>query len=152
MSLLTKTLCAWLLLLAVPLQGYAASTMLFCGPSHHNSASRMSPSAAGLNTKSPLKHDHGAAKHDHASHVHGQGKSTSDHATAVSPQQLASTQVADKHLPGKCSMCASCCGGAAMISTFTLPSLEPVSSVVEPLPLPLLVGIAAPGLERPPRA
>ena len=152
MSFLTKTFFAWLLMFAVPLQGYAASTILFCGPGHHTSASRMSPSAAELNTKSSVKNDHSVAHHDHASHMHGQGKSTSDQATAVSPQDHASTQVAGEHLADKCSMCAFCCGGAAMISTFTLPPLERASSMVEPLPQPLIVGITVHGLERPPRA
>ncbi|TSA11437.1 MAG: hypothetical protein D4R79_09525 [Comamonadaceae bacterium] len=35
MRKLTGTILAWLLLLAIPLQGYAATAMLFCGPGHH---------------------------------------------------------------------------------------------------------------------
>ena len=153
MPLLTKTLFAWLLMLAVPLQGYAASTMLFCGPAHHTASSRMPPSAAVLNTKkSSAKHDRSVAHHDHASHAHEQGKSSPVQVTAASPQDHASTQVAGKHLTGKCSMCAFCCGGAAIVSTVNLPPPEPASMVVEPLPQPLIVGVTVHGLERPPRA
>jgi hypothetical protein len=152
MSFLTKTLFAWLLMLAVPLQGYAASTMLFCGPGHHSSALRMSIGVTELSATDSASHGPGAARHDHASHVHEQVKSQADESTAASSQDQASTQVAGKHLTGKCSMCASCCGGAAMISTFSFPPLEPASSVVEVLPVPLITGIAVHGLERPPRA
>ena len=152
MSLLTKTFFAWLLMLAVPLQGYAASTMLFCGPGHHTSASRVPPSAAELNTKSSIKNDHNGAHHDRASHAHEQGKSPSDQATAASPQDHASTTTVGKHVSGKCSMCAYCCGGAAIVSTVNLPPLERARSMVEPLPQPLIVCVTVHGLERPPRA
>jgi hypothetical protein len=152
MSFLTKILFAWLLMLTVPLQGYAASTMWFCGPGQHTSTSRMSPSAGEMNTKGSVKHGHIAAHHDHASTVHEQVKFQSDLSTDASPQDHASTQTAGKHLTGKCSMCASCCGSAAIVSTFTLPPLEPVSSAVEALSLPTIIGIPVHGLERPPRA
>ena len=152
MSFSTKNLFTWLLLLAVPLQGYAASTMLICGQGHHASASRMTARIAEQNATSAANHDHSAAHQDHASHAHQHIKSQFDLENAASPQDHASTKVNGKHLSGKCSMCAFCCGGAAMISTFTLPPLERSSSMVEPLPQRLIVGVTVHGLERPPRA
>lgn len=35
MRKLTGTVLTWLLLLAIPLQGYAATAVSFCGPGHH---------------------------------------------------------------------------------------------------------------------
>ena len=141
-------------MLAVPLQGYAASTMLICGEGHHESASRMTARVAEQNAASAANHDHSAARQDHAAHAHAhqQIKSQFDLENAASPQDHAPTKVKGKHLSGKCSVCASCCGSAAMISTFVLPPLERASSMVEPLPLPLIVDITVHGFERPPRA
>ena len=139
-------------MVAVPLQGYAASAMLICGQGHHASASRMTARVAEQNATSAANHDHSAAHQDHASHAHQQIKSQFDLENAASPQDYASTKVKGEHVSGKCSMCAFCCGGAAMISTFTLPPLERSSSMVEPLPQRLIVGVTVHGLERPPRA
>ena len=152
MSFSTKNLFTWLLLLAVPLQGYAASTMLICGQGHHASASRTTARVAEQNATSAANHDHSAAHQDHASHAHQHIKSQFDLENAASPQDHALTKVKGKHLSGKCSVCASCCGSAAMISTFVLPPLERASSMVEPLPLPHIVDITIHGFERPPRA
>jgi hypothetical protein len=79
----------WLLMLAVPWQGIAAATMLLCEPSHH----RQQAAAA-------------AAVHDH------------HHADAGDAHEHPGT-----HTPGsadvsksKCSVCASCCPGMALLS------------------------------------
>jgi hypothetical protein len=91
----------WLLLLALPLQGFAAATMLHCGPNHH----RMSEASAPTASHDPAAHRH---------HTEG---------TAADPHAPASVAVAD---PGawphdlgtlakfKCSACAACCMGAAL--------------------------------------
>ena len=96
----------------------------------------MTAGVAEQNATSAANHDHSAARQDHASHAHQQIKSQFDLENAASPQDHASTKVKGKHLSGKCSVCASCCGSAAMISIFVLPPLERASSMVEPLPLP----------------
>nr|WP_316639745.1 hypothetical protein [uncultured Roseateles sp.] len=51
MSKIWRIAVAWLLALALPVQGYAAQTMLLCGPAHHQQSA--------------------AAAHDHAAHGHG---------------------------------------------------------------------------------
>ena len=77
---------AWLLLAAIPLQGMAAASMLFCGSQAHEAAA----AAHGHDSA----HDHG----DVASHVHGDAH---DGATVG-------------HTDVTCSVCASCCSGAAI--------------------------------------
>jgi hypothetical protein len=91
-----RIVAAWLLALALPVQGIAATTMFACGPGHDASAGH-APSAL----------HHGAIEHeshDHAGHaadghpmdpVHASGEDASGDA-------------------GTCSACASCCLGAAI--------------------------------------
>ncbi len=50
MSTLWRIALTWLLALALPVQGYAAQTMLLCGPAHHRSQASEAHAAHG--------HDH----------------------------------------------------------------------------------------------
>ena len=95
MSRVLRTVIACLLLVALPLQGYAAGAMLFCG--------------AGDAHTSVLAHHHddsteherdGAHDHDAGAGAHAAGDPT-------------------PHDPmhGTCSACASCCSAAALPST-----------------------------------
>ena len=123
----------WLLLLALPLQGYAAVTMMHCGPSHH----RMIESV-------------GAALHEHhaASAAH-------PHATGVAQADALDDASSAGHLMKlskfKCSACASCCVGAA------LPTAALEFDPVAPAPAPTFsvpashVAFLTDGPDRPPR-
>jgi hypothetical protein len=95
---LVKSFVVWFLLLAVPFQGFASATMLFCAPIQAP-ASRMQAAAAD--------HDHAAMMAEH----HGAG-----HQAAMTDD--ASDQAADpasaQHDGGKCTTCAACCVGASM--------------------------------------
>jgi hypothetical protein len=77
----------WLLMLAVPWQGIAASTMLLCEPSHHR------PQAAA------------AAAHDHH---HADAGDAHKHPGA---HRSGSADMSKS----KCSICASCCSGMALL-------------------------------------
>lgn len=77
----------WLLMLAIPWQGMAASTMLLCEPSHHRQQ------AAAESTHDHHDADAGDAQHHAASHTPG------------------SADVSKS----KCSVCASCCSGMALL-------------------------------------
>jgi hypothetical protein len=88
---LARILLIALMLAAVPLRGYAGTLMLFCG-SHESAASP----AAG--------HAH---EHDGEAHVHADD--------AASPH----SHEGDDHSPhatSACSVCASCCTGAILVS------------------------------------
>jgi hypothetical protein len=122
----------WLLLVAVPLQGYAAAGMLFCG-----AVGERAPVAAGV------EHHHDlATSPPDGTHQHQAAAVASDDGTAW-----------DLHgvMHGKCSACASCCSVAA------LPSAPMASAVVEPRATPFIdyeradTGRGSARLERPPR-
>lgn len=133
-----RSLLLWLLMLALPMQGFAAASMLYCGMGSSNGVVQ----AEAM----PASHHHSASaeevndtKHD----MHGQ-----NHAQQQSPDS-------QKQLPDaehKCNLCAACCTlvglseesepltVAALGDTKFLDLLNPTYSTPSRLP------------ERPPRA
>jgi len=127
-----KTALLWLLLFALPLQGFAASAMLFCKTSPHHEMT-MQVSNQG--------------EHDHAAHQHSQHQlsaTASDH----SPQSGGL-----QHDMTKCSACAACCVGAAIVSSLgnSFSSAPPDSHSILFSAVRFAGHIPA-GLERPPRS
>src|SRR5687768_5238785 len=108
MSLL-RLVIVWLLVAALPLQGIAAASMLYCGQAAHSAASQQGD------------HDHASHDHDHAGNSHG-GDGHLGHAD-VKPSQFsdqgdkAAGVVDDGH---SCPICASCCNLVAVSETSTL--------------------------------
>lgn len=132
MSRIFNTALIWLVMLAIPAQGFAASTMLFCGPMHE----RM----AGVSAASEQ------SGHQHASGV------TPDY------QHHAASQTPDD--PGKagdlakfsCSACAACCVGAALVaSNENLPLADQTYERIISSSLPH-IGFVTGGPKRPPRS
>jgi hypothetical protein len=80
-----RAVLMWVLLFALPFQGYAAATLPGCGPDHHR-VSAHAMSAAAPVAASAHVHLHDAAADDH-------------HADPMA---------------SKCSVCAACCVGAAL--------------------------------------
>lgn len=112
-----RVLLAWIVMLAVPLQGLAAASMLFCGvpagqtvAGHHHSA------------KADDEHRHGR---DGAAHQHNASVALSDAIQIDSPDEV--KQSAGAH---KCSVCAACShsigitGPATLLSVATAPHSE----------------------------
>lgn len=107
MRSVTRLLLTFVLLLALPLQGFAAAAMISCAPSHH-----------GLLTT-------GATHDDVAAHAHQQG----------GDQDPAATPSHGKHACSACAAC--CIGGALMPSALRLPGdfsthLRPLPAHVTP--------------------
>jgi hypothetical protein len=118
-----------MLALAIPLQGMAAVTQMFC----HGSGSASSV------IQKTVDHSH----HQAADHHHDQAKS--------SDRQVSKSQVA-KSLNHKCSSCAQCCFGTAMLpAPINLVFNQDVSTFVATSTV--LLGEFSPlNLERPPRS
>ena len=117
----------WLLLLALPLQGYAAATMLHCGPNHH----RMMTAAWA----------EPAATRDHAvtaPHHHAMGMADGHHeaASAEGSPDAPPLPHLDKLMKFKCQACPVCCLGAAM-PTDNRPYPGPCLRLHGCLPVPL---------------
>ncbi|HVE53550.1 MAG TPA: hypothetical protein VNB23_09225 [Ramlibacter sp.] len=140
-----RLVIAWLVMAALPLQGIAAASMLFCDQAAH------------LTVSQPSGHDHAAhghgETHDQASHSHGGDECTQPDSKLSEPHEDAvqggSVTVDDGHA---CPICASCCNLVALSEapTPTLDGAAPMS--------PLPQGAArvltrhAPTPDKPPRA
>lgn len=139
MSKFLRIALAWLLAVALPIQGYAAQAMMLCGPAHHQSAAT---------------HEHGTRDHGNASmHEDHHSMAMQDEAappTADGAQDHQGKTFKSGHA-GKCSACASCCSAAAIatavVSVDVIPQHAPVVATIP-------VGHAHDslgGLDRPPR-
>jgi hypothetical protein len=101
-----RILFAWLVLAALPLQGFAAASMLLCG-----TGSRQEAQVQVQVQTTP------GAQHDHATH---------DHEHGVQAQKSAD---GGKQLPDashSCGVCGSCCHSAAITETPRLLALAPL--------------------------
>ena len=128
-----RLLLAWLIIAAVPLQGFAAASMAFCKGDHHTVAISQAeePGTSGISA------------HGHASHMHG------------AQTQIDETQSASAELPDaahKCGVCASCCYSFGIAQRVHWPSLSPAPQAA--LAEPFLVILTTPSsvLDKPPRA
>ena len=125
MTVRFRLLLAWLMMAAVPLQGFAAASMLFCSAAiHEGGTSQAQPMAAG---------HHGHA--GHAVHRHA------DETAVNAPETAASTSQAFGALPDvahACSVCASCCHNVAITEFPSVVALAPLprADVAQPLLLP----------------
>ncbi len=135
----------WLLLFALPLQGFAAAAMLHCGPNHHRMAANATAEPAG-----PAQtYEHIAAgQHHHEAGMadaHGQAAPVDGSPGAPSLAHL------DKLVKLKCNACAVCCMGAAMpTAIFTFEPFAP-AMVPEFFVLTSHIGFVTDAPDRPPR-
>lgn len=142
----------WLAALAVPVQGFAAATMLHCGPGHAG----MDAAAMQMH-EAPQGHADGSAQAEHASgHQHGDDGSSGDLDTqAVAPDDSGTGKsVTDLHqlAKSKCASCASCCSAPALLPTpISLGSPALGESVIVARPGSAAVYLTG-GPERPPRS
>lgn len=131
----------WLLLLALPLQGFAAATMINCGPNHHRMAS-------AVMAATPDTHEHASGgQHQHSMEVAGD-----HHDDAVSNgSDVPTVHHLDKLMKFKCSACAACCMGAAMPTAAVTFKAFPPAIAPDSIVPTTHVGFVTDGPDRPPR-
>ena len=130
-----RAILLWLMMLAVPFQGYAAAAMAFCGPEPAHSSADV--------THDHSQHDHGAqdAGHHHAS---ASNDGNADHHDALGAHDESGTS-------HKCGNCAAC-HSVGMMPTLGTPILRdlPQADLAEPLRAMATVSPSVP--HKPPRA
>lgn len=136
-SKLIKILSIWLLVFAIPLQGYAAATMINCADTkdhQHQTQANTENNAVG-------------SEHNHASHQHEATKQTSDVANKATDKSPSS-----KHACSHCLKCTSCCSAstifASSLNLFFDLEAEAKGLSITPS---FFIGFIPAGLERPPR-
>ncbi|WP_151446633.1 hypothetical protein [Lacisediminimonas profundi] len=150
---LVKLMMLWLLVAALPLQGWAAVLKASCDTRHHAPSLHASALAPGaIQQPQASAHGHGDS-HDHHAH-HGVTQDQQHASLEASGEPPASAAQAADSLPdhSACSACSSCCAGATAPPPAALaaPDVPPTAALFA-APSTLLVNFIPPGLERPPR-
>lgn len=131
MSKVLRMVLTWMLAVALPLQGYAVHAMS-CGPAHHH------PAAAVAEVQN---HHHGGDVVEHHAAATDQAVAADGNAAPDGKSVHAS----------KCSVCASCCSAAVIMTTaFNFDPVPVMPVIVATIPV-AHDGILSGGLERPPR-
>lgn len=137
----------WLLLLALPLQGLAAVSMLHCGSGQ--GSAEVSWTAPGPQHHSRHGDQAAAAPHD-PSHQHA------DHHHAVDGADNEAGNPADAGaMPDaghKCSVCATCCHSAAISDTAGIPATAAAPQAVRVEPFVAVQSRPGSVPDKPPRA
>ena len=132
MSRLPRLLLILLVFFAMPLRGYAATSMQLCGFLHHGGMD-------GADVAQATHHDgndsvHPGQSHNHPPAHHGDENGSHDSTTG----------------PSSCSACGTCCSGATAPPGFTpIVNLEPASAPIVFIAQPFS-GIVLENAERPP--
>jgi hypothetical protein len=135
-----KLVIVWLTALALPVQGLASATMTHCGPSHE----RMQVTQVGAGHHHGF--DAGVSFHSHRA----QTAAAADHppATAHGAHQPDKFSDLGKY---KCSSCASCCAGVALLSVMPrVAAPDPTATVFAATEF-AIGAFATDGPDRPPR-
>ncbi|NCT82488.1 MAG: hypothetical protein GXC94_05050 [Comamonadaceae bacterium] len=122
MSKFWRIALAWLLAMALPIQGYAAQTLLLCAPAGH---------------QAPAMAEHGG--HDHARMLEA--------AKAAPADDGGHAQHA-----GKCSVCSACCNAVALTSAVPGLAVAPPDLPEVPTLQAAHDRVMVGGLDRPPRS
>ena len=142
MFFLIRTLLIWLLVLAIPAQGVAASTMAFCGPKHHSGVAGVAADQAATSG-----HVHRGLQ---ATVAHEHLGADANVPVADEPGVSAKAQAgsADQH---SCNVCGACCStGALMSAVPTMPAVNVASTAFSSVAA-TVDAFAADGPDRPPR-
>jgi hypothetical protein len=134
MSRRIRTLLVCWLTVALPLQGIAAQSMLWCGPAHHAAA------AEAVEVS-----DH--CQHCQYSHYAGSDHEGMTHDDSAQPAGGKTHQVATS----KCAVCAACCSAVAMPSSTLSFAVVHGEPSYDTRPAAMQAGVVAGGLERPPK-
>ena len=131
-----RLLFAWLVLVAIPLQGFAAASMLYCGmgPGH---GAQVQPRSASSDPPG----DH----HDHAGGAHR-------HAKVEKVEKSLDEKVQLPDSSHKCGVCASCGHSAAMTETPRSLAVTSMPQARAVAPLVIIHPRPSPVPDKPPRA
>lgn len=124
-----RRVLVWLVMAAIPLQGFAAASMLFCAAATHQ------PQAQAVQA---IQSSH----HDHFGHSHA--------GVSVAEKAQGSDELPDA--AHKCGLCASCCHSVAISES---PSIAPLISAPRAGladPFALMQSRPSPVPDKPPRA
>ncbi|MBP6903531.1 MAG: hypothetical protein KBC73_25825 [Burkholderiaceae bacterium] len=139
MNRAVRVLLVWLVVIAMPVQGLAASMMMLCGPGHPRMLQGLESDAGAVQAGQVSASVHGS--------MHEPG-----HQHPCADQPDCGSGASPHHGKHGCSACAACCSMLALPAGWLLPpALAPVQAV-QALAPPALPSQPPDGLDRPPRS
>ena len=127
--LMLRIFFVWLLIAAVPMQGLAVASMLFCGTGVQQ-----------LHTVQTTDHHDHAAMHGHTFQAEQGNAQPADPTPGASPDT-----------GHKCSICAACCNGVGLVGVDYVVTMAPASQVQLAEPFALVRALPTPVPDKPPR-
>ena len=156
MRTLTRTVVTWLLMLAILAQSHATAAMVFCESGHpHSTVGSFSPHLPAAHAHADdsfvHRHRHSSLQTEQSGHDISIAMARTEQGSNARVDLAKTKKIIKTDGSGKCSACASCCNGTAMVSTFPAFAVQLMPSVLNTTPSVGVVGFIPPGLERPPR-
>jgi len=142
-----RILMTCLLLVAMPLQGVAAATMLACGPNHDSLYGSIAQVAA---TGKQAQHPHSDG-HSHKHEISAASAENASTGEAAQAQTVSGVPSAYTDANFKCNACGPCCLAAALTTDVVIRVVPLASSADFPDPTCNYLSPALGGLDRPPR-
>ena len=136
-----RLLLAWLLMAAIPMQGFAAASMLFCGMGTAHVQAQVGDASPASSHQHSMQEP---AHHAHSAHSHAD---TGSHGNT--------TLGAKQGVPDaghKCSICAACCNSVAIVGLELVIASVPAPQAELAEPIVLILARATPVPDKPPRA
>lgn len=152
MNRVVRAFLVWVMVIAMPVQGMAASAMLFCGASHE----RMMQGLV-LDAPASAPGHSGDAAHEVAAMDHGDHEHAGSGAPVASEPDMAADgdgmgSLFPHHGKFSCSACAACCTALALPASFELPQAVRTAHALRSSPVAPVASHQPDGLDRPPRA
>lgn len=143
MARILRFLLACIVMFAVPVQGFASTTMLLCGggAAHHASVADI------RNVSDPT-----FVGHDHAKHGHDTQKGHSPEMKAGDTSGQSDSKASSSNVAHKCGACASCCHLVAISETAQAVLAVPLPQSTLSQPAVHVASLPAIVPDKPPRA
>lgn len=152
MQRIVRAFLVWVMVIAMPVQGLAASTMLLCGPSHERMMQGLvlDVSASAPGHAGDALHEMTAM--DHGDHGHSGCGATIAPAPPVGTHGDGAGSLFPHHGTFNCSACAACCSAIALPASFEVPEVVRTAHAMRSPPMAPVASHQPDGLDRPPRA
>lgn len=156
MNRAVRVLLAWVMVLAVPMQGLAASAKVLCGPTHERmmralvlETSAVAPGHSGHAVHDAAGAGHG---HDHGMHEHMRDGDAGVPDAGAGLESGGTDGLSPHHDKFSCSACAACCAALALPAGFAPPEVVTAVHWVHPSPATPVASHLPDGLDPPPRS
>ena len=151
MRRIVRVLLLWVMVIAMPVQGMAASAMLFCGASHERMIQGLGIEVPAAASGPVHDHAHGGPVADHGVHPHADSNGLAASLASQSGDAEGAPGFVPHHGKFSCSACAACCSVLALPAVFVLPEASGPVHHLHMAPVAPMASHQPDGLDRPPR-